>query len=98
MISEHTRKAICALLAVDPEATREDCDRVAQALAGEPADTLAVLTIAEACKRLGCSRTTIWRRVNSGKLTGISGEGEAGNVRWITRESVDHFLAGPCRA
>ena len=97
MISEQTRKAICALLAVDPEATQADRDRVAESLAGEPVDAVATLTIAEACKRLNCSRTTIWRRVRAGRLTGISGEGEAGNIRWITRESVERLLAG-CEA
>ena len=94
MISEQTRKAICALLAIDERATPQERERVAEAMAGEPVDAVATLTIAEACKRLGCSRTTIWRRVNSGKLTGIPGEGEARNIRWVTRESVERLLMG----
>ena len=97
MISETTRRAICALLATDESATKEDRDRVAESLAGEPVDAVATLTIAEACKRLNCSRTTIWRRVRAGRLTGVCGEGEAGNIRWITRESVERLLAG-CEA
>ena len=84
-----TRKAIIALLAVDETATPEERDRVALALAGG----VAVVSVKEAMRRLGCSRQYIWRLVKAGKLDPVRGIGPAGNNRGIAEASVAKYLA-----
>jgi predicted transcriptional regulator len=63
-MTDVTRKAIVALLAVDETASVEERDRVAAALAG----TVRVMSIAEAAKRLGVTRPTVYAYIQSGLL------------------------------
>ena len=60
MISEVSRRAICAILAADETATDAERERVAFALRGE---SRAVIAVADVCKRIGRSLPTVWRLV-----------------------------------
>lgn len=64
MISNHTRAAITALLAVDDTATDAERTAVAAAVSGQ----WAALTITEAAKRLGCKRPKLYKMLRMGLL------------------------------
>lgn len=90
MISEHTRAAIVALLAVDPNATDAEREAVATLMTGESQGP-AVLTIKEVCKRLGRTRQTVYNLVKRGMLSAVTnGSTTAG----ITLDSLNRYLRG----
>lgn len=90
MISENTKAAITALLAVDKTATDDEREAVAAALQGKQSGP-AVLTIREVCDRLGRTRQTVYNLVRKGLLTAVSG---GTNNTGITTDSLKHYLLG----
>ena len=64
MVSEHTKNAIAALLAVDANATEEERTAVVAAASGQ----WRALTIVEAARRLGCARPQLSTRIREGVL------------------------------
>lgn len=93
MISDHTRDAIVALLAIDKTATDAEKQRVAEALSESP-DAPAVITYTAAGKRLGCTRQTIYALVKRGKLKSVSGAGAQGRPTGILVSSISQYLIG----
>ncbi len=64
MVSEHTKNAIAALLAVDANATEEERTAVVAAASGQ----WRALTIVEAARRLGCARPKVYKLIREGLL------------------------------
>lgn len=93
MIGATTKDAIIRLLATDPTATEDEREKVARALAGEHMDA-AIIRIADAAKRLGCTRQTIHNLVKRGKLETVAGSGSAGSSIGITAESFRRYIKG----
>lgn len=91
MISAHTRQAITALLAVDPSATDDEREAVAQALQGKQSGP-AVLSIKEVCRRLGRTRQTVYNLVKRGLLQPVRGGGCGGMCTGITTQSLSRYL------
>ena len=89
MISPATRDAICALLAADKCATDEEREAVARSLRGESTEP-DVVSIKEACRRLGKSRQTIYTLVRRGRLRPVRGAGKFNTG--ITAQSLTDFL------
>ena len=90
-MTEITRKAIVALLAVDETASEEERNRVTLALAGEaPTSTPKVLRIAEVAERLGRTKQTVHNLINAGRLKTVPGAGifSAG----VTEESFRAYV------
>lgn len=85
-MKECTRLAICALLAVDTEATEDERRMVTDALAGRKVSR--PLTYAEAAEMLGCHRNTIPRLVASGRLKVVYGAG--GRPRVLAWSAEDY--------
>lgn len=86
-MTEITRKAIVALLAVDETASEEERDRVALALSGAAPK---VLRIAEVAERLGRTKQTVHNLINAGRLKTVPGAGifSAG----VTEESFRAYV------
>lgn len=88
-MKECTRAAICALLAVDQEATDDERRMVTDALAGRKISR--PYTYEEAAELLGCHRNTVRKLVEQGRLRTISGTG--GRLR-ILAWSVEDYITG----
>lgn len=88
-MTEITRKAIVALLAVDETASEEERNRVTLALAGA-APAPKVLKIAEVAERLGRTKQTVHNLINAGRLKTVPGAGafSAG----VTEESFRAYV------
>lgn len=80
-MTEITRKAIVALMAVDETATVEERDRIAFALAGR----VRVFNVAETAEMLGLSRPTVYDMIKKGELKRTS-RGQ------ITEFSINEYL------
>lgn len=93
MISDHTRDAIVALLAIDKTATETEKQRVAEALSETP-DAPAVVSYTAAGKRLNCTRQTISALVRRGKLKSVTGAGAQGRPTGILVSSISQYLLG----
>lgn len=89
MISQATKQAITALLAVDPTAT--DTEREAVALAMQGSNDPAVLKIKDVAKRLGLTRQTIYNMVRRGDLAPVK---SGGICTGITTQSLARYLHG----
>ena len=88
-MKECTRAAICALLAVDQEATEDERRMVTDALAGRKISR--PYTYEETAELLGCHRNTVRRLVEGGKLRTIPGSG--GRLRLLAG-SVEDYMKG----
>ena len=91
MITDLTRRAICALLAADDQITDAERERVAFALRG---GGTSVIRIGEVCQRIGRSRPTVWRLVRKGYLVGVPGSGDSGNISGVTLDSLERYMSG----
>jgi len=56
----------------------------------EVAETPRLLSVREACRLLGLSRTTLYEKMSSGRLRSVT----VGRRRLIPREAIDDFVAG----
>ena len=84
-----TRDAICALLAVDQEATDDERRMVADALAGRKISR--PLEYNEVAKLIGCHRNTVRKLVERGTLkTTPSSSGRLRILAW----SVEDYITG----
>lgn len=70
MISKHTTEAIIALLAVDPQASDDDRQRIVAAISGEGDG--GALSVAGAARRIGVTRVTLYRLCKAGALTRLA--------------------------
>lgn len=86
---DSTRDAIAALVAVDKTMTDDERERVMAAMRG---DGCAVVTFADACKRIGVSRPTVYRLVKCGRLVAI--KGASGNAIGVSGDSLNKYLKG----
>jgi excisionase family DNA binding protein len=57
---------------------------------GEAAEAPRLLSIKEACRILGLSRTTLYAQLLSGRLRSVT----VGRRRFIRREAVEEFIVG----
>jgi len=88
-VKECTRAAICALLAVDNEATEDERRMVTDALAGRKISR--PLTYVEAATLLGVHRNTVAHMVEGGKLKAVYGVG--GRPR-VLAWSLEDYMKG----
>jgi excisionase family DNA binding protein len=56
----------------------------------EATETARLLSIKDACRILGLSRTTLYAQLASGRLRSVT----VGRRRLIPREAIDAFIAG----
>jgi excisionase family DNA binding protein len=55
----------------------------------EAAEAVRLLSIKEACRILGLSRTTLYAQMASGRLQSVT----VGRRRFVPREAIDVFIA-----
>jgi excisionase family DNA binding protein len=56
----------------------------------ETTEAVRLLSIKEACRLLGLSRTTLYAELASGRLRSVT----VGRRRFVPRDAVDDFIAG----
>jgi excisionase family DNA binding protein len=56
----------------------------------EAAEAPRLLSIKEACRLLGLSRTTLYAEMASGRLRSVT----VGRRRFVPRDAIDDFIAG----
>lgn len=62
----------------------------AEAVAEAVAETPRLLSIKQACRILGLSRTSLYARMASGQLRSVT----VGRRRFVPREAIEEFIAG----
>jgi excisionase family DNA binding protein len=56
----------------------------------DAAEAARLLSIMEACRILGLSRTTLYAQLSSGRLRSVT----VGRRRFIRREAIEEFIVG----
>jgi len=92
MISEVSRRAICAILAADETATDAERERVAASMRGEPNTARRVYTVEEAASILGRDPRTVRRMCQAGRLAFVPSP--SGRIGGVVAESLDRFARG----